>query len=114
MPDNWEYGIRRSTGNYIMFIEDKQVLKSGALKILNKILINEEYPVLCYRYEKFDNSTSENLISKLICENNVKIVDSNRALEILMNEDRTISDRVFPRGLNSCIHRNLKDKIINS
>jgi glycosyltransferase involved in cell wall biosynthesis len=56
MPDNWEAGFVRASGEYICMLEDKQALKRRSLERLFKAVEAHKPLVVKWQYDAFDDS----------------------------------------------------------
>lgn len=113
MSENWNYAYEKSTGEYILLIEDKYVLKPGSLEILYNYI---------QKYSPYVISWGLNHVSmtspswKIISGTKHPIeYTSHQILNWLLQMNFFKYWKFFhtlPRGSNSCIKRSLYTKII--
>ena len=53
MSENYNAGINRTSGNYLMCISDKGFLKQGALKYLYDLIQNEKHQCITWALDNF-------------------------------------------------------------
>ena len=112
MPDNWDFAASKAQGEYIAILEDKQVFREGALERIYHEVERTRYPVVGWLYDRFYDTQQPPKIVAAGGTGNVELVPARGILERFIQQGRGGEfDRLFPRGLNSCIHRALAGRI---
>ena len=119
MNQNWENGLSFASGEYILFLPDRAVIRNGALNLLENLLILNDAE--CVFWDTNIGVNEEGFIqNKINVDNNIEFEEKD-SLDILrkyLKFDEYFNMKVFnpdiPRGLNSIIKKDAVEKIKNS
>lgn len=112
MPDNWDFAASQAQGEYLAILEDKQALRKHALERVYREVEGTRYPVVGWLYDRFYDTQQPPRIVAAGGAGNVELIPARRILQLFIEQGRAGKfDRLFPRGLNSCIHRALARRI---
>lgn len=116
MPDNWDFGSREAKGEYIMFLEDRQLLKTRALEKICVIVKENNYPlVVSWCCDRILDHKKPVKIVKAGETGTHFLISSDEVIEDFLNYGRRgRMKNILPRGLNSCIHHLLVEQIRNN
>lgn len=110
MADNWEMGYKNASGNYFLLIEDKMALKANALKIVYEVIIKYKCEFCSWQYDIRQKDTIYTpQIDSIVQE--TKQLGSKTVIESLLNCDFDFFNRHAPKSLNSCISKELYNRI---
>lgn len=113
MPDNWDFAYSKAEGEYIMLLEDKQLLRVGALQRIHDAIIKNKRPLViswCYDQLRDDQIPVQTI--KAGGTGRSFFISSEEVIGTFLNYGRGgMVGRVLPRGLNSCIHSSLAEQI---
>ncbi len=110
MPDNWEFGTTKCRGEYMLFLEDKQVLKTYALEKVFDAVNNGNHRIVSWLMDYFAHGK---VVKNPDClpDGSARELESDQIFSDFVNfKIRCVGD-AFPRGINSCLHRGLSEKI---
>lgn len=113
MHENWEFGFRQARGEYVGILEDKAALKTHTLGRVHSVVERERHSVVCWRYDRLYDTHAPPKLVRASGTGANQVIPSEQAIETILNERRAESDRIMPRGLNSCVHRDLLIEIQN-
>lgn len=115
MPDNWDFAYGKAEGEYIMLLEDKQLLKTRALEKIYSIVERDRPAVVSWCYDQIRDDQTPVRVIKAGGTGKALYILSSQIIYDLLNYGRSGKvDRVLPRGLNSCIHQTLAELIRNN
>ena len=106
MPDNWEFGLSKSTGRYITVLEDKQAFYPDALQIIYKVALGCNAEVIMWGMDFINDISKIPLFIKRIRTGIVSRYSSDEILKGFL-EDKDNTFRGLPVLINSCVHRSL-------
>lgn len=113
MPDNWEFGCSKAEGEYIAILEDKAALKTRSLERIYEAIERDRYGVVSWLHDGLDDTGPTPFLYSANGTGDVNLFSSEQVLEIFVNSTRGRYKRIMPRGLNSCVHCQVVDKIRN-
>lgn len=112
MPDNWDFVYSKAEGEYILLLEDKQILKEGALEKIYDVIECDYSLVVSWCYDQLRDDKIPSRIKEAGGTGKHFYVSSEEVIETFLNYGRGgMIGRVLPRGLNSCINRKLAEQI---
>ncbi|MAV94338.1 MAG: hypothetical protein CMA31_01455 [Euryarchaeota archaeon] len=108
MSENYNAGINKASGSYLMCISDKGFLKQGALKYLYDLIENEKHKCITWALDNFvypGNYSKSNLHKK-----QSMLLDSSYILKFMLQGDYR-NYEYAPMHCTSCISMELVDSI---
>jgi Cephalosporin hydroxylase/Glycosyl transferase family 2 len=112
MPSHWDLANQAVTGDYILVLTDRSVLKQGVLQKLSTLLGNGSgnVDIASWRFDVFKNPSGLLPVPDWARMRRLKTSD-----ELLRFARGEMMDHYWtlPRGLNSCISRSLVERIRN-
>lgn len=109
MPDHWEFAFNHTSGDFVIYLTDRSVLKKDALKTLYKHLESKKESeiinVVSWRWDLFDDELL--MLSKsspVSTEGVFQKVSSDKILNDYLGKLGFFSYQ-FPRALNVCFRR---------
>jgi len=114
MPDNWEYGFSKAVGKYFTVLSDRMYYSSKfSLNIIQEILITHKTNIVTWKWTSEDGFKSGNQ-KKTILKNNIYNFSSRDVLQGFLDggKQRHWFNIASPKGLNSCISRELYESVI--
>ncbi len=117
MPDNWEFGCVQARGTYLTILPDKQVLKRRALDKLYHLAEQEKHQSISWLVDGLWDHNPEKLSFvnlHLHSSREKRIIDSADLIHLFLHRHYREYQLLLPRGLNSCCHRSLIEKIKSS
>lgn len=112
MADNWNFGYRQTRGEYICLIPDKEVFKPGALRILADLLSQYNPDSLSWTWSEILSDSDCGKLTgsgKVVSHSTLDLINMFLGMK---HSDYSYLRIHLPRGLNSCIKRDLYNKII--
>ena len=106
MPDNWEFGLSKSTGRYITVLEDKQAFYPDALQIIYKVALGYGAKVIMWAMDGIYDISKMPMFIKQIRTGIVSRYSSDEILKRSLEDEDNIFRRL-PTLINSCVHRSL-------
>lgn len=113
MPDNWEYGCKKTTGKYLLIVEDKMALKPHALEKIHLVLLQSQSNVVIWGWDYFFEEYKVGIHDNTL-DGNYRLISSHDVIQSFLDLNMDFFLKFFPRGLNSCINRSVLNKIYNS
>lgn len=113
MPAHWEFATNQARGQYVLILTDRAVLRQHALKTIHAAILAQEKKVeLCsWRWSLFDNKIGvEFPDTKCIRGQDIVVLQSRQLAQDFAQGGRNYSC-FLPRGLNSCYHRDLMERV---
>jgi Glycosyl transferase family 2 len=110
MPDHWEWASQAARGEYVLILTDRLLLRQGALESLSKLVSTKSRPYVISwpvaSYSEISGATSN-------MGDDIDLIQEypTRAIWEGLKQGRHFFSPVLPRGLNSCVHRTVYDKI---
>jgi hypothetical protein len=110
MPDHWEWASQAARGEYVLILSDRLVLRHGALESLSKLVSTRARPdVISWpvaSYSEISGATSN-------MDDDIDLIQeyATRAIWEGLKQGRYFFSPILPRGLNSCVHRTVYEKI---
>lgn len=115
MPDNWDFAYGKAEGEYILLLEDKQLLKAKSLEKIYNAVKTDLPPVVSWCYDQLRDDLEPTSLIKAGGTSALLRISTEEIIEAFLNYGRKgIVGRVLPRGLNSCIHTTLVKMIRDS
>jgi len=119
MPDHWEFAFNYTSGEYVIYLTDRSVLKKDALETIHNHIVSknetEAVNVVSWRWDLFDDDLL--MLSKsspTLTEGIFQKVSSEKILNEYLGRLGFFSYQ-FPRALNVCFRRSygltLKERI---
>lgn len=111
MPTHWEAVSRQLKGEYIIALTDRSVLRQGALRKLAAILDGADYQLDAVTWPW--DSYHDNLKNFVPFNKNLHKCGIVEPKKILSDFAKGLKGYPYslPRGLNSCVHRSVIDRI---
>ena len=114
MPDNWQAGVDRIKGKYLVLIEDKQALKKNALNELYNLIEKNKFSCIAAYPEFFIDIFKKNYVDKPSQGKDIRIYSSDYILDYFLSNPSISSQFLFPTGFHSVIEKKIVDKANNS
>ena len=111
MPDNWEHGSSASRGEYLLVIEDKQMLKPSTLARVLSEISRHKPEVVRWLSDSFDDEFYPPRVRRGKGDGSVRLVSSDALLNLFLNDSRLGYKLTLPLPQLSCIQRQLLEKI---
>ncbi|MBI5801721.1 MAG: glycosyltransferase family 2 protein [Verrucomicrobia bacterium] len=112
MPDNWEAAVRGARGDFVLFLEDKQALKRHALARLAQVADGPLQPrCISWPYDVLDEEHRVPVVKRMIGSGRVTKVPARQLIDLFVRCQRSAYLYLFPRGINSCVHREVLGRI---
>lgn len=108
MSENWNKGIHAISGQYLVLMSDKGLLKQGALNYLNNLINNNNYDCITWSVDPFIDP--DTLIQSKPKEHSRK-VNSHDLIKIILGADWESFD-IAPMHCTSCVSTKLISEII--
>ena len=110
MSENWEYALSNATGDYITILEDKQAYYPWALESVNRVLLENTYPLVLWEWDLYQEGTRRAFRAKR--SQTGEIILSDEILDLYtQNPSRAWS--LLPRMLNCAASRTAIELIQN-
>jgi glycosyltransferase involved in cell wall biosynthesis len=103
MPDNWEYGLSKTSGRYITVLEDKQAFYPNALEVIHKIALGGA-EAITWCFDVLDDREARPRLLKYFGENTVSKQSSDEILRTVVKDIGSIAYNKLPRMIHSCVH----------
>jgi glycosyltransferase involved in cell wall biosynthesis len=111
MPDNWEFALTKSKGQYITVLEDKQAFYPNALEVVHRVALNKESDVITWCADGFDNRKKYPVLVKYFGGNTVQKNSPDDILKGYLRDSKESWSKL-PRMINSCVTRTFVDRIM--
>jgi len=110
MPDHWEDATKKLKGQYILIVTDRCLLKQGTLSFLHN-LINEKkqdasFDIITWNMDLYLDD-SKILLQKPYQKTTTNVLNSQLELEKMINGEMGSWGEFLPRGMNSCIKKDV-------
>lgn len=112
MPDNWDYGCEKINGKYLLIVEDRMALKPHALEKIYNVLLQTQSNVVVWGFDWFFERYGTGIHDKKLNGNYYRI-SSNEIVKSFLDLNMDFFLKYSPRGLNSCVSRDIVNKIYN-
>ena len=109
MSDNWNYGIHAISGQYLLLISDKGLLKQGSLEYLFSLIEEEKHDCITWRLDPF---VDPDTLIVLKPSQYSKKVNSNDLIKIMLGADWEGFD-IAPMHCTSCVSAKIVADIIS-
>jgi glycosyltransferase involved in cell wall biosynthesis len=110
MPDHWEWASQFLKGEYVLILTDRLMLRQGALESLRKLIGAESRPqVISWPIATYSNVSGAT--ANTGTEPGRIEEHSSRAIWEGLRRGQYLPSPILPRGLNSCVHRSVYDKV---
>jgi glycosyltransferase involved in cell wall biosynthesis len=109
MVDNWEFGLSKARGEYVLSLTDRSALKSYALERIKSAIDEHQEDVYVWSHDLLYDS----LDHVSFCERHgtAQLIPSRQVFNLFLTKQK--SDQL-PKGLNSCHSKHLLQKIRDS
>jgi len=114
MHDNWERGAAEAAGEYLLMLEDKQMLKRTALSQLLPLIERFQPEVLRWNSDSFEDDVWPYRIRRGPSHGEASMVSSDQLLEGFLGELNLGYKSTLPLPQLACMHRALLDRIRSS
>ncbi len=114
MADNWESAFAAANGTYQLLLEDKSVLKPRALATIHAALQKHPAKVVSWPQDLFNDLLDPPVVNWGHLDGACRLYSSDEVIQFFMTLPRGYFETTLPRGLNSCLHRDLKAQILQS
>jgi glycosyltransferase involved in cell wall biosynthesis len=111
MQDNWERGAAEATGEYLLILEDKQMLKCTALAQLLGYIERFQPEVLRWTSDSFDDELLPARIRRGRGDGSVAMVSSDALLAGFLGDLRQGYKNTLPLPQLACLRRSVLDRI---
>lgn len=111
MQDNWERGANEATGEYLLVLEDKQMLKSTALAQLAGHIRRFQPEVLRWTSDSFDDELVPPRIRRGKGDGSVRMAHPDKLLAAFLGDFDQGYKSTLPLPQLSCLHRPLLARI---
>jgi len=117
MANNWDYGIKQASGEYITIVADKHVFRKKALSQIYQGIEQSSKNIITWKHTSFIRNGDNGYLESWAKEGDPFILSTEELVKYLLKDGRNNFRRFrrnLPRGYNSATHRSLVDKIISS
>lgn len=111
MQDNWEHGAAQALGEYLLILEDKQMLKLTALDQLAGLIRQSQPEVLRWFSDSFDDEMVPPRIRRSKGDGSVRMIDSDTLLAAFLGNFDSGYKSTLPLPQLACLRRSLLDRI---
>ncbi len=112
MPDNWDYGLEKTKGEYILILTDRTVLRSHlTLKRIHEVIEKCNPSVVSWKWETISEEYKMSSTSNYIGRGKIHFYRSDKLIQDFMEGEFESMLMRGPRGLNSCVHKKIYDQI---
>lgn len=111
MQDNWEHGAAQATGEYLLILEDKQMLKLTALAQLAGPIETLRPEVLRWRSDSFDDAIFPPRVRRGKGDGSVRMTGSDALLAAFLGDLDKSYKTTLPLPQLACVHRGLLQRI---
>lgn len=109
MPEHWDFAARQATGRYVLFLNDRMVMRPGVLRELATRLEAAAYPKVCvWGIQAF--SDESHVLEPWTLGRDVEVLPSRPIIEDIARNRRAQWWRL-PRMVNGCIERALLESL---
>lgn len=109
MPDNWEFALSKANGQYITVLEDKQAFYPNALEIIYRCASITGAKAIAWSFDLLDDTKEPIRLTKPDLDNTVCLIPSS---ELLHAFAQSCEYNRFPMLLNSCVHRDIVEFVV--
>ena len=114
MPDNWEFAISNTQGEYVLVIEDKQALKLTTLETLYNLTKTQKHGCISWTGDNFsDSHKKRNQIRFANTSGKVYKISSEAVLNTFLTRHPEEPIRCIPSGPRTAIHRDIITRVKN-
>lgn len=106
MPDNWQYGVSRVCGKYLIILQDKMTLKPDALMTLAEIIKDTAPDVIKWQHDFYDEDTHRHNPNFLMPYFDPGYIHSGYIISLLLNANPDLFSRYAPIGIDTCVSYN--------
>lgn len=111
MQDNWERAAAEAKGEYLLILEDKQMLKSTALAQISTHIEHFKPEVLRWTSDSFDDESQPPRIRRGKGDGSVTMVSSDTLLAGFLGDLRQSYKNTLPLPQLACLRRSILDRI---
>jgi glycosyltransferase involved in cell wall biosynthesis len=113
MPDHWQWAYQHSTGKFLLFLSDRNVLINGKLGEISRIISEfSDVEAISWPLASYDNdSKALHTVSATSIQPTDHIHVQTRDFWETLKTHRGIFSPVLPRGLNSFVKRVVYERI---
>lgn len=112
MPNNWEFGFSKATGQYLLGLEDKSVIKPRGLQRIFDALQTHPCELVSWPQDLFNDMVKPPMVYRGPTDGGLTYHSSEELLKMFLNVPRGYCEAVLPRGLNSALSRGLYERIL--
>lgn len=105
MTDNWEFGVSRAEGEYVAILEDKQVLKRGALERIHALVERSRPASVSWPFDRVAEVGPLKIVGRAPGDGGSQVLASEEVLRTFLKEGSDAWYRVMPLGISACYHR---------
>lgn len=99
MIDNWEAAVANATGEYVILLTDRAVLKRFALETIHSAILKYQHDVYVWPHDYVSDNLREIYFGR---SGPTEIVSSKDLFELFLTSNYWSYESRLPRGLNSC------------
>lgn len=109
MADNWEFGLEKTTGQYVTVLQDKAALLPDALAIIHKACLDFNVPIVSWNYSFVHKEKNP---EKILEQRDYTrwTYSAEEVLQLFVCHGDYNFSRVTPRFINSCCERSIIEK----
>ena len=111
MQDNWEHGAAQATGEFLLILEDKQMLKLTAIAQLVGHIEKHQPEVLRWRSDSFDDEMFPPRVRRGKGDGSVRMTSADALLAAFLGDLDQGYKTTLPLPQLACIHRGLLQRI---
>jgi glycosyltransferase involved in cell wall biosynthesis len=112
MPDNWDYGLEKTKGEYILILTDRTILRSHlTLKRIHDSIEKYHPSVVSWKWETLSETYDISSVSNYIGRGKIHFYRSDELIQDFMEGGFYSMLTRGPRGLNSCIRKEIYNQI---
>jgi hypothetical protein len=116
MPDHWEFATRHATGEYLLILTDRFVMRPGALSFLQSVIVSQAHgppEILMWKGEAGYSASGS--FSETSYQGTVRTRSSDEVLEefarAIQWRSTLLGSNSLPRGLNSAVRREIIEQV---
>lgn len=110
MADNWDFGLKKARGTYLIILEDKMALRKNALELLYKIIREKKCEVITYLYDFFDEDTGKAFPYQQE-KGTIEEIPSDYIISQIYECNYSFFGIVLPRGITSCVSKKIVEEL---
>lgn len=110
VADNWEFGVTKGVGKYLIFLEDKEVLKINSLAKIYNIIKVENPKMITWLLDIFDDKSGI-FNPNGLATGEKSYASSNEVFKSVMDGNFAYFNTYAPKGNNTCVSYDLVREI---